>query len=32
MRHTDQWWQLFSDLTLDEAMETIEKTPHFHIM
>ncbi len=32
MRHTGQWWQVFSDLTLDEAMETIEKTPHFHIM
>jgi len=23
MRHTGKWWEIFSDLTMDEALETI---------
>jgi hypothetical protein len=30
MRHTGQWWELFTDLPLDEAIHTIATTPHFH--
>lgn len=25
MRHTEQWWPVYSDLTLEEAFETIDK-------
>ncbi len=30
MRHTGQWWEIFTNLPLDEAIHTIESTPHFH--
>ena len=30
MRHTEQWWELFTDVPLEEALHTIEITPHFH--
>lgn len=29
MRHTDQWWQVFTDLTIDEALKTIREHPLF---
>ena len=29
MRHTGQWWELFSGLSLNECIETIEDMPHF---
>lgn len=29
MRHTGQWQVVFLDLTLDECLDTIEKTPIF---
>ena len=30
MRHTEQWWELFTNVPLEEALHTIETTPHFH--
>jgi hypothetical protein len=29
MRHTGQWWELYSGLTLDEALAAIRNEPHF---
>ncbi len=29
MRHTGQWWELFSDITLEEAFKYISEEPHF---
>ncbi len=29
MRHTGKWWEIFSDLSLEECLETIEEMPHF---
>jgi hypothetical protein len=31
MRHTGQWWQLYTDLTIDECLERIRDEPHFSI-
>ena len=30
MRHTEQWWERFTNVPLEEAVHTIETTPHFH--
>ena len=30
MRYTGQWWEIFSDLSLKECLETIEEMPHFN--
>lgn len=30
MRHTGQWWEIFTNLTIDECIETIRNEPHFH--
>lgn len=30
MRHTGQWWEIFSELSLEECLGTIEEMPHFH--
>lgn len=30
MRHTEQWFEIFQDLTVDECLETIKDFPHFH--
>lgn len=30
MRHTEKWWEVFTDLTLDEALETIRDDGLFH--
>jgi hypothetical protein len=30
MRHTGQWWEIFTNLPLDDALHTIATTPHFH--
>ncbi|MDZ4718322.1 MAG: hypothetical protein SH847_07595 [Roseiflexaceae bacterium] len=30
MRYTEQWWELFADVPLEEALHTIETTIHFH--
>jgi hypothetical protein len=32
MRHTEQWWELFTNVPLEEALQAIETTPHFHPM
>lgn len=29
MRHTGQWVKIFTDLTLDECLESIEREPHY---
>jgi hypothetical protein len=29
-RHTGQWWQIFEDLTLDDALETIRDNALLH--
>ncbi|HEY9206244.1 MAG TPA: hypothetical protein VIO58_10025 [Candidatus Methanoperedens sp.] len=29
MRHTGQWLELFTDLSIDECLETIKNDPHF---
>jgi hypothetical protein len=29
MRHTGQWWELYSGLTLNEALAAIRDEPHF---
>jgi hypothetical protein len=29
MRHTGQWIQIFTDLTLDECLESIKSEPHY---
>lgn len=29
MRHTDQWWELFTGLTLDECLERVKDDPLF---
>ncbi len=29
MRHTGQWLELFTDLSIDECLETIKDDPHF---
>ncbi len=30
MRHTGQWWRLYTGLTLSEALRTIEEDGHLH--
>jgi len=32
MRHTGQWFELYSDITFDQALEIIEKDPNFMII
>lgn len=29
MRHTDQWFELYQGLSLDECLESIKDSPHF---
>ncbi|MCZ6872560.1 MAG: hypothetical protein O7G88_03360 [bacterium] len=29
MRHTEQWWEIYSGLSLEECFEAIEDEPHF---
>lgn len=29
MRHTEQWFELFTDLSVDECLATIKDDPHF---
>ncbi|PON19112.1 hypothetical protein C2W62_04355 [Candidatus Entotheonella serta] len=29
MRHTGQWWEIYSGLSLAECLATIEEEPHF---
>lgn len=29
MRHTEQWWEIFTDLSLEETLEMIRDDPHF---
>lgn len=29
MRHTEQWFELFEDLSLEECLENIKEMPHF---
>lgn len=29
MRHTEQWWELYPDLSLDECLAAIRDEPHF---
>jgi len=29
MRHTGQWWEIFSEITLDECIKEIKEMPHF---
>jgi len=29
MRHTGQWWEIYSDLTMDECLSAISEEPHF---
>lgn len=29
MRHTEQWFELFTDLSIDECLATIKDDPHF---
>jgi hypothetical protein len=29
MRHTEQWVEIFTDLTLDECLESIRNEPHY---
>ena len=30
MRHTNQWWEIYSELSLEECLKTIKEMPHFH--
>ncbi len=32
MRHTGQWFELYPNVTFEEALEIIEKDPNFMIM
>ena len=29
MRHTGQWWEIYTDLSSDECLTTIRNEPHF---
>jgi hypothetical protein len=29
MRHTGKWWEIFTELSLEECIETIRDMPHF---
>jgi hypothetical protein len=29
MRHTEKWFEIFRDLSIDECLETIKNFPHF---
>ncbi len=29
MRHTGQWWEIYTDLSLDECLAAIRDEPHF---
>ncbi|MEW6609505.1 MAG: hypothetical protein AB1414_19025 [bacterium] len=29
MRHTEQWWELYTELSLDECLDAIRDEPHF---
>ncbi len=29
MRHTEQWWEIYTELSLDECLATIKDEPHF---
>ena len=29
MRHTDQWWELYQHLSLDECLQAVSDEPHF---
>ena len=29
MRHTGQWWELYTDLSVEECFEAIRNEPHF---
>ncbi len=29
MRHTEQWWEIYTDLTIDECLKAIRDEPHF---
>lgn len=29
MRHTGQWWEIYSDLSIDDCMKAIKDGPHF---
>jgi hypothetical protein len=28
MRHTEKWWEIFQDLTLDQCLEAIQRIPN----
>lgn len=30
MRHTGKWWEIFTELSLEECIETIGEMPHFN--
>jgi hypothetical protein len=30
MRHTEQWWEILTNLTIDECITAIRDEPHFH--
>ncbi|MFM1843379.1 MAG: hypothetical protein RLZZ490_2122 [Cyanobacteriota bacterium] len=30
MRHTNQWWELYQDLSLEDCFKLIVEQPHFH--
>lgn len=30
MRHTGQWWEIYTDLSVDECLNSIKNEPHFH--
>lgn len=29
MRHTEQWWEIYPDLSVDECLDAIREEPHF---
>jgi hypothetical protein len=29
MRHTGQWWEIYTELSLDESLDAIRDEPHF---
>ncbi len=29
MRHTNQWWELYQELSIDECLKSITEEPHF---
>ena len=29
MRHTEQWWEIYTDLSIDECLKAIREEPHF---